>query len=49
MTKGGVRGGGEVKSIPRIEFVSSYEGKVFSNIFISIYVNSNGFRANRYE
>jgi hypothetical protein len=25
---------------------SSYGGKVFSNIFISIYVNLNGFRAN---
>jgi hypothetical protein len=38
----------EVKSMPRI-CLSSYEGKVFSNIFISIYVNFNGFRANRYE
>jgi hypothetical protein len=34
--------------MPRI-LESSYGGKVFSNIFISIYVNVNGFRANRYE
>ncbi len=38
----------EVKSMPRI-CKSSYGGKLFWNIFISIYVNLNGFRANRYE
>jgi hypothetical protein len=38
----------EVKSMPII-FKSSYEGKVVSNIFISIQVNFIGFRANRYE
>jgi hypothetical protein len=34
--------------MPRI-CKSSCRGKVFSNIFISIYVNLNGFRANTYE
>jgi hypothetical protein len=38
----------EVKSMPKI-CKSSYEGKLFSNIFIFIYINLNGFRTNRYE
>ncbi len=38
----------EVKSMPRIS-KSAYGEKVFLNIFISMYVNLNGFRANRYE
>ncbi len=47
LPKGGVKGdvGSEKESMPII-CMSSYGGKVFSNIFISIYVTRNGFRAN---
>jgi hypothetical protein len=38
ITKGGVRGDGEVKSMQRI-CKSSYGGKMFSFIFTSIYEN----------